>query len=52
MKRKMIPVLTLLALGVTGCTTIPTGPSRMALPGSGKEYWSPSEKTGGHSCPT
>ena len=38
MKRKVIPVLALLALGVAGCTTIPTGPSRMALPGSGKDF--------------
>lgn len=28
----------LLALGVAACTTIPTGPSRMALPGSGKSF--------------
>ena len=38
MKRKVIPVLALLALGVAGCTTIPTGPSRMALPGTGKDF--------------
>lgn len=38
MNRKMIPVLAFLALGVAGCTTIPTGPSRMALPGSGKDF--------------
>jgi hypothetical protein len=28
----------LLALGIAGCTTIPTGPSRMALPGTGKSF--------------
>jgi hypothetical protein len=38
MNRKMIPALALLALCVTGCTTLPTGPSRMALPGSGKDF--------------
>ena len=37
MKRKLIPVLAL-ALFAAGCTTIPTGPSRMALPGSGKDF--------------
>lgn len=36
--RKAIPLLALLALGVAGCTTIPTGPSRMALPGTGKNF--------------
>jgi hypothetical protein len=38
MKLKLRPLLALLALGVAGCTTIPTGPSRMALPGSGKNF--------------
>ncbi len=38
MKRNVIPLLALLALGVAGCTTIPTGPSRMALPGTGKDF--------------
>lgn len=37
-KRKLIPLLALFALGVAGCTTIPTGPSRMALPGTGKNF--------------
>ena len=42
MKRRITPVPTLLALALAlvmaGCTTIPTGPSRMALPGSGKDF--------------
>ncbi len=38
MNRKIISALALLALGVAGCTTVPTGPSRMALPGSGKDF--------------
>ena len=38
MKRKLIPLVAVLVLGVAGCTTIPTGPSRMALPGSGKDF--------------
>jgi hypothetical protein len=37
MKRKVLPLLAL-ALFAAGCTTIPTGPSRMALPGSGKDF--------------
>jgi len=37
MKRKVIPLLAV-ALLAAGCTTIPTGPSRMALPGSGKDF--------------
>ncbi|HTE14555.1 MAG TPA: hypothetical protein VK642_05720 [Burkholderiales bacterium] len=37
-KRKAIPLLAVIALGVAGCTTIPTGPSRMALPGTGKDF--------------
>ena len=40
MKRKLKPVLALVALSLlaAGCTTIPTGPSRMALPGTGKDF--------------
>jgi hypothetical protein len=41
MNRKTLSLpmlLALLALGVAGCTTIPTGPSRMALPGTGKPF--------------
>lgn len=40
MKRKLTPVLALVALSLlaAGCTTIPTGPSRMALPGTGKDF--------------
>ena len=37
MKPTVIPLLAL-ALFAAGCTTIPTGPSRMALPGSGKDF--------------
>ena len=37
MKRKFLPLLAL-ALLAAGCTTIPTGPSRMALPGTGKDF--------------
>lgn len=36
--RKPLPLLALLALAAAGCTTIPTGPSRMALPGTGKSF--------------
>lgn len=36
--RKALPLLAAIALAVAGCTTIPTGPSRMALPGSGKNF--------------
>ena len=36
--RNAVPVLALLALGLAGCTTLPTGPSRMALPGTGKNF--------------
>ena len=36
--RKSLAVLAVFALGVAGCTTIPTGPSRMALPGTGKDF--------------
>jgi hypothetical protein len=35
-KRSMLSVLALLALG--GCATLPTGPSVMVLPGSGKSF--------------
>jgi Glycine-zipper domain len=38
MTQKLRPLLAILALGVAGCTTIPTGPSRMALPGTGKNF--------------
>ena len=37
-KRKAVPLLAVIVLGVAGCTTIPTGPSRMALPGTGKNF--------------
>jgi len=37
MKRKLIPLMAV-ALFAAGCTTIPTGPSRMALPGTGKDF--------------
>jgi hypothetical protein len=37
-KRKAVPLLALLVLALAGCTTIPTGPSRMALPGTGKNF--------------
>ncbi len=37
MKSGLLPLLAL-ALLAAGCTTIPTGPSRMALPGSGKDF--------------
>ena len=37
MNRKALPALAL-ALFAAGCTTIPTGPSRMALPGSGRDF--------------
>jgi hypothetical protein len=39
MKRSVMSVaVVMLMLGVAGCTTIPTGPSRMALPGTGKDF--------------
>jgi hypothetical protein len=31
-------LLAVMALGLAACTTIPTGPSRMALPGTGKDF--------------
>src|SRR5687767_13915626 len=37
-RRKALPVLVAAALLAAGCTTIPTGPSRMALPGTGKNF--------------
>ena len=40
-QRKALPLhtlLALLALGMAGCVSIPTGPSRMALPGSSKNF--------------
>ena len=36
-KFKMLGLL-LVTLGIAACTTIPTGPSRMALPGTGKSF--------------
>jgi uncharacterized protein YcfJ len=38
MKHKALPLLALLALGMAGCVSLPTGPSRMALPGTGKPF--------------
>ena len=35
---KSAVLIGVLALGLAGCTTIPTGPSRMALPGTGKDF--------------
>lgn len=37
MQRRVLPLLAL-ALIAAGCSTIPTGPSRMALPGTGKDF--------------
>lgn len=37
-KCKSVPLLALLALGLAGCVTLPTGPSRVALPGTGKQF--------------
>lgn len=37
-KRKMVPLLALWACGIAGCVILPTGPSHMALPGSGKDF--------------
>lgn len=37
-QRKTILLLAVLSAGLAGCTTIPTGPSRMALPGTGKDF--------------
>lgn len=37
-KRHALPLLAGVALLAAGCTTIPTGPSRMALPGTGKNF--------------
>lgn len=36
--RKAMPLLAAVVLLAAGCTTIPTGPSRMALPGTGKNF--------------
>ncbi len=33
-----IPLIVLLTAALAGCTTVPTGPSRMALPGSGRSF--------------
>lgn len=38
MKKRTISVVLIAALGLAACTTVPTGPSRMALPGSGKNF--------------
>lgn len=37
-RRRSRYLLGLLALAVAGCTSIPTGPSHMALPGTGKDF--------------
>jgi hypothetical protein len=37
-RRNTIPILALLTVGIAACTTIPTGPSRLALPGAGKSF--------------
>jgi hypothetical protein len=37
-RRKIIPLVALLAWGIAACTTLPTGPSRLALPGAGKSF--------------
>jgi hypothetical protein len=37
-KRKAVPLLAVLALGLAGCVSIPTGPSRVAMPGTGKDF--------------
>ncbi len=37
-KRIAIPLLAALALALGGCVSMPTGPSRAALPGSGKAF--------------
>lgn len=37
-KRTLLPWLGLCALLAGGCTTLPSGPSRMALPGTGKSF--------------
>lgn len=38
MKRKAIPLLAILAVGLAGCVSMPTGPSRAAMPGTGKHF--------------
>jgi hypothetical protein len=38
MTRNVVPLLVVLALGLAGCVSIPTGPSRMAMPGTGKDF--------------
>lgn len=38
MKIKIITLTLSLAAGLAGCVTVPTGPSRMALPGTGKDF--------------
>ncbi|HEY0269272.1 MAG TPA: YMGG-like glycine zipper-containing protein [Methyloradius sp.] len=36
--RRSAYTITAIALALSACTTVPTGPSRMALPGSGKSF--------------
>ncbi len=38
MKRRSLPLLVAAALAMGGCTSMPTGPSVMVLPGSHKTY--------------
>ena len=38
MKIKTVTIAVLLTAGLAGCVTVPTGPSRMALPGTGKDF--------------
>lgn len=37
-KRYAIPLLAALALALGGCVSMPTGPSRAAMPGTGKDF--------------
>lgn len=37
-KRYTLPLLAVLALGLVGCVSMPTGPSRAAMPGTGKNF--------------
>jgi hypothetical protein len=34
----VLPILALLTLGLAGCVSMPTGPSRAAMPGTGKNF--------------
>ena len=38
MKIKTVMLAVLLAAGLVGCVTVPTGPTSMALPGTGKDF--------------